>query len=257
MTYADCKSAFQSANLQPLQVLKLALAHSNFMDAADAPGCPSSEAIDQAIAVCRHWPDWTLQFGDDLLWKGTRTREQIEVWFVRTARSLFHDTEVEAAFAEEKVQEFLRREGLRTVWVTDGVDDEGNELDPESCPALELHHALGLYGRQLAEGEQLVISRATCDDVFRPTVADAGAAFYWRQGPDNVPHGRTVHLETGKPTLHEWVTAPSALEGNVRSCVLKLVDAPLDTTDGGLPPDYWAAGRTYVRLCREHHGIDD
>jgi hypothetical protein len=138
MTYADCQAAFDSGTFdrpENLQSLKLALAHCNFLDAAANAAAPTQAEIDEAISINEGWPNWSLKLPDRLCLQGASDKTNREVWFVRRARELFHDTEVEELFLEQKIEEFLRRDASRTVWVSDGLPAADNQVNPEACTA--------------------------------------------------------------------------------------------------------------------------
>ncbi|AFQ47018.1 hypothetical protein [Burkholderia cepacia] len=256
MTYADGQSAFEGGEFQRperLPTLKLALAHCNFLEAKEKAGCPTHAQIDQAIQANANWPNWSLNLPEALLFQGEKEEEEQEVWFVRRARDLFHETEVEELFVEEKVAEFIQRDATRTLWVTDGMRDDGEQLVTSDCDIGDLYQSLGLYNRTLSAGDKVVIAYLNSRERYRPTVADAGGAFYWRDGHEGATHGLTVHLTTGRPALREWVSRADKLNVLPERSLMRNVEREVNTTDAGLHDDYWQAGVQRITQCRGQH----
>lgn len=109
---------------------------------------------------------------------------------------------------------------------------------------LELLGDLGRYCQILKPEERAVIFTVEIKRSHKPTMIDAGFAFFWLAWSGADPHGMTLSLKDGQPTYKEWV---------VHKDEVKIVDAwPLisgygSLVDDQLPQAYWDACRQRVR----------
>ena len=120
------------------------------------------------------------------------------------------------------------------------------ELDEkrfENFQPLDLLSGLGQYGRVLKPKDRVIIYTIEVEQVYKPTMIDAGYAFFWLAWQDAEPHGMTLGLNDGRPTYKEWVVPKNGV---------KVVDAWYlmpgegSLTEENLQATYWDACRQRV-----------
>ncbi len=120
------------------------------------------------------------------------------------------------------------------------------ELDDaqfQETQALVLLGDLGRYSQELNSDDRVVIYTVEVENMYKPTMVDAGFAFFWLAWQDSDSYGMTLGLNDGQPTYKEWVVSKDTV---------KVVDAWFLIPDEGslvdeqLPPAYWAACRQRV-----------
>lgn len=128
------------------------------------------------------------------------------------------------------------------------------ELDDkqfQDIPPFALLGGLGRYSQELNSDDRVVIYTVEVESIYKPTMVDAGFAFYWLAWQDADSYGMTLGLNDGQPTYKEWV---------VHKDTVKVVDACFLIPDEGslvdeqLPPAYWEACRLRVLNRRNSSG---
>lgn len=120
---------------------------------------------------------------------------------------------------------------------------ELDEKNFQSIRPLDLLGDLGRYGQELKPEDRAVVFTIEVENVYKPTMIDAGFAFFWLAWPDDDSYGMTLGLNDGQPTYREWVVPKDSV---------KVVDAwPLMPGAGSLADDqlllaYWDACRQRV-----------
>ncbi|MGY6273927.1 hypothetical protein [Methylomonas sp. MgM2] len=88
-------------------------------------------------------------------------------------------------------------------------------LSEPHIPAEPIHSTaqkLGLYHwRQIQQGELILSLTVRANDIYKPTLLDAGMAFYFDASPGYLHHGYTRDLATGQQGYKEWVSYFDAL----------------------------------------------
>jgi len=124
------------------------------------------------------------------------------------------------------------------LWLVELDDTQFQDTQP-----LALLADLGLYCKELNSDDRVVIYTVEVESLYKPTMVDAGFAFYWLAWQDADSYGMTLGLNDGLPTYKEWV---------VPKDTVKVVDAWFLIPDEGslvdekLPTAYWAACRQRV-----------
>lgn len=137
-------------------------------------------------------------------------------------------------WAEERIS---KKRGA-TVWLSELEATNFQNIQP-----LGLLIELGRYCQILNSDDRVVIYTVEVESVYKPTMIDAGFAFYWLAWQDDDSYGMTLGLNDGLPTYKEWV---------VPKDIVKVVDAWFLIPDEGslveeqLPPSYWDACRQRV-----------
>lgn len=134
--------------------------------------------------------------------------------------------------------ERIRSKRGAILWLTELDDTQFQNTQP-----LALLGDLGRYSQELNSDDRVVIYTVEVESIYKPTMVDAGFAFYWLAWQDADSYGMTLGLNDGQPTYKEWV---------VPKDTVKVVDAWFLIPDEGslvdeqLPPAYWEACRRRV-----------
>jgi hypothetical protein len=121
-----------------------------------------------------------------------------------------------------------------------------SELDEkhfQDTQPLALLGELGSYNQTLNREDHVVIYTVEVESVYKPTMIDAGFAFYWLAWQDADSYGMTLGLIDGQPTHKEWVVPKGTVEV-VDAWFLMPGEGSL--VDEKLPPAYWDACRQRV-----------
>ena len=116
---------------------------------------------------------------------------------------------------------------------------------------LGLLGALGRYEQSLNPGDRVAIYTIEVESVYKPTMMDAGFAFYYLAWPDADSHGMTLSLSDGQPTHKEWVVPKDGVKV-VNACFLMPGLGSL--VEDQLPAAYWEACQQRVLDRRNFSG---
>lgn len=129
--------------------------------------------------------------------------------------------------------ERIRSKRGAVLWLAELDDTQFQDTQP-----LALLGDLGRYSQALNSEDRVVIYTVEVESIYKPTMVDAGFAFFWLAWQDSDSYGMTLGLNDGQPTYKEWV---------VPKDTVRVVDAWFLTPDEGLlvdeqlPPAYWDA----------------
>lgn len=99
------------------------------------------------------------------------------------------------------------------LFVSDWRDEDCNPAfsNPELIDCTELAASLGIPGTtpHWGIGANIAIIALQSKHLHKPTLLDAGFAYFWYAAPDQPQWGLTRSIRTGRPALREWVLSRS------------------------------------------------
>lgn len=129
------------------------------------------------------------------------------------------------------------------LFVSDWKDDAGNNALPsaEHVNCGDLARGLGLCGTTWPSGKEITIIAFEIKQAYKPTWLDSSLAFYWYAAPHRAEWGLARSLETGHPTLREWVLPKRNGAFKIAAYWDREVEQDYDFSPDKLGANYWNA----------------
>jgi hypothetical protein len=175
--------------------------------------------------------------------------EQV-VYFTIDRNRLFSNPAIHAKQAPEFLVDAFREMKRLILFVSDWGDDDGNPAlpTPDRVDCGELVKALGLCGKEWKKGEAVtILALRVKQSVHKSTWLDSGLAFFWYVAPHRSEWGLTRSLETGCPTLREWVLPNQAGAFDVVDYWDQHMASDCDLRADKLGDGYWNACAQEIR----------
>lgn len=244
MCIEQWRDSFTKGDVKDRKVLREALAYQNYQDSPPAIQAVAEQIL--ASADCdraREGKEYTVEsrygLGDEVPLPGS------SVFFVLPQRSdSKHKAKQPVAFMLESLRK-LRRHAM---FISDWTDDKGEQLlsDPQTVDCGDLLKALGMP-KAWAANDELVIFDLKVDKAHKPTWIDSNLGFYWYAAKDRPAWGLTRSLETGLPTLKEWVLRTRESAYQVTQCRERCLEREYKLQADHLGDGYWQACAQEIR----------
>jgi len=127
------------------------------------------------------------------------------------------------------------------LFISDWKDDVGNTVlpTPEQVNCGDLARELGLCWTTWNTGKAITIIAFDVELAYKPTWLDSGLAFYWYAAPRRAKWGLARSLETGRPTLREWVLPKRDGAFKIAAYWDREVEQDYNFAPDKLCADYW------------------
>lgn len=247
--------AFRSDELTDNRRLKDAMAWLNFRDSVDArttaaevfhqfdehalsglPNKPARATNDDAYCCGPCSDGVTRYYWVDIVTKDVATKLPLKA--TNTNQRIFRQSLMRQA------EERIRTKRGKVLWLAELKDYQ------QACP-LDLLGDLGRYNLNLGSNDRAIIYTVEIDKTHKPTIVDAGFAFFWLAWKDDTQYGMTLSLRTGLPGYKEWVASKDDIR-IVDACFLEPGEG--SWSDERIPQAYWDASRKRVLEQRKKTG---
>lgn len=248
MCIAQWRASYTDHDLNDRKTLCEALAYWNY---SNSPAHVQSEAVAIMQGVdCDRLLEEGIRPDTKQCCQGSAVQfKEAVAYFVIGKKSLFPKPAPYAKLAPEDLLDNVLGIRRNALFISDWADDDGNPVlpEPDQIDCGELAKALGLCGTNWKKGTLITILAFKVNQVHKSTWLDSGLVFYWCATPDLPAWGMTRSLETGRPTLREWVLPKKAGSFEIADYWDRQVEQDYDLCADKLGSDYWAACAKEIR----------
>ncbi|WP_031595304.1 hypothetical protein [Ferrovum myxofaciens] len=242
------KASYENGDLNDRKILREALAYQNYLG---SPRHIQSE-VEKVIMVdgCDDLLNIGMYPNMAQCCLGTEVQFEGEVaYFVLKKKTLLPKPAPYANQNPDFLQDTVLNLRRKVLFISDWTD-EANELvlhSPDQVNCGELARGLGLCGTNWKEGERITIMAFNVEKVHKTTWLDSGLVFFWYAAPHQLKCGLARNLETGLPTLREWVLPKQDGAFMIMDYWDREAEQDYDLSANNLGVDYWNACAKEIR----------
>lgn len=234
------KASHITGDLNDRKILREALAYQNYLDSPKHVQVEAEKAI--LDKCCADLSDDGIKPTAEQCCLGTPFHPAGKTaYFVLPRKDVLPKPAPYAKLEPEFLLDTLLKCRRQVLFISDWADDAGNSAlpAPDLVNCGELARGLGLCGTNWKKGRSITIIALNVEKIHKPTWLDSGLTFFWYAAPSRPDWGLSRSLETGRPTLREWVLPKRDGAFKVENYWDRNAEEDYDFTQNRLRDMYW------------------
>ena len=247
MCIEQWRDSFTKGDLKDRKILREALAYQNYRDSPAAIQAAADQILagadcERALEGKGYAEESHYGLGAEIPFHGS------SIFFVIDRTRLPGNPKHWASQPPEFLAEPLGKITRHAMFVSDWTDDNGEQRlsNPHMVDCADLLKYLGI-SRAWAAKDVLLIFALKVSKVHKPTWIDSNLGFYWYAAKDRPAWGLTRSLETGLPTLKEWVLRTRKSAYQVTQYWERTLERDYKLLADHLDDGYWQACAQEIR----------